>query len=264
MTHFLRALFLAGTVTMAASAMMLHQSSAATTQPTIVLVHGAFADASSWNGVIASLQKKGYTVVASANPLRSLKVDSNRVADVLKDIKGLIVLVGHSYGGAVINNAATGNSNVKALVYVAGFAPDVNETAAELSSRFPGSTLGDAQAPPVPQTDGSVDLYIQPVKFHAQFAADLGEKEAQLMAATQRPFSTVALNDKSDAPAWKTIPSWFIIGTLDKNIPAAVQEFMAKRASAKTIVKVKGASHVVMVSNSNAVVKLIEDAANAK
>jgi pimeloyl-ACP methyl ester carboxylesterase len=264
MTHFLKTLLLAGTVVLGASAMTTHQSSAATTHPTIVLVHGAFADASSWNGVISGLQKQGYTVIATANPLRSLNVDSNQVASLLKGIKGPVVLVGHSYGGAVITNAATGNSNVKALVYVSGFAPDLNETAAELSNRFPGSTLSDALAPPVAQPDGNVDLYIQQSKFRAQFAADLGEKEAQLMAATQRPITAAALNEKSAAPAWKTIPSWFIFGTSDKNIPNAAQAFMAKRAGSKEVVEIRGASHVVMVSNPNAVVKLIEDAANAK
>jgi pimeloyl-ACP methyl ester carboxylesterase len=264
MTHFLNTLFLAGTVMMGASAMATHQSSAATTRPTIVLVHGAFADASSWNGVISGLQKRGYTVIATANPLRSLKIDLSQVASLLEGIKGPVVLVGHSYGGAVITNAATGNSNVKALVYVAGFAPDLNETAVDLSSRFPGSTLGDALAPPVAQPDGSVDLYIQQGKFHSQFAADLSQKEAQLMAATQRPVTTAALNEKSATPAWKTIPSWFIFGTLDKNIPTAALVFMANRAGAKEVVEVKGASHVVMVSNPDTVVRLIEDAANAE
>jgi pimeloyl-ACP methyl ester carboxylesterase len=244
MTHFLKTLLLAGTVVLGASAMTTHQSSAATTHPTIVLVHGAFADASSWNGVISGLQKQGYTVIATANPLRSLNVDSNQVASLLKGIKGPVVLVGHSY--------------------VSGFAPDLNETAAELSNRFPGSTLSDALAPPVAQPDGNVDLYIQQSKFRAQFAADLGEKEAQLMAATQRPITAAALNEKSAAPAWKTIPSWFIFGTSDKNIPNAAQAFMAKRAGSKEVVEIRGASHVVMVSNPNAVVKLIEDAANAK
>jgi pimeloyl-ACP methyl ester carboxylesterase len=264
MTHFLKALFLAGTVVVGASAMAIRQTSASTAQPTIVLVHGAFADASSWNGVISGLQKQGYTVIATANPSRSLKGDSGQVASVLKEIKGPVVLVGHSYGGAVITNAATGNSNVKALVYVAGFAPDLNETAVELSSRFPGSTLGGTLAPPVALLDGNVDLYIQQSKFHSQFAADLGQQEAQLMAATQRPVTSAALNEKSAAPAWKTIPSWFIFGTLDKNIPLAALEFMAKRADSKEAVVIEGASYVVMVSNPNAVVKLIEDAANAK
>jgi pimeloyl-ACP methyl ester carboxylesterase len=264
MTYFLRTLFLAGTVIMGASAMATHHSSAATTHPTIVLVHGAFADASSWNGVIASLQKRGYTVIATANPLRSLKGDSDQVVDLLKGIKGPVVLVGHSYGGAVISNAAAGNSSVKALVYVAGFAPDTNETAAGLSGQFPGSSLGKALAPPVPLRGGGTDLYIQQSKFHAQFAADVGAKEAELMAATQRPVTAAALNENSTTPAWKTIPSWFIFGALDKNIPAAAQQFMAKRAGAKAIVEIKGASHVVMVSHPNAVAKLIEDAAEAK
>jgi pimeloyl-ACP methyl ester carboxylesterase len=174
-----------------------------------------------------------------------------------------VVLVGHSYGGNVITNAATGKNNVKALVYVSGFAPDVGESAGTLSEKYPGSTLGPTLAPPTPLSDGQKDLYIDQSKFHDQFAADLPAAQSKLMAVGQRPVTEAALNEGSGAPAWKNIPSWFIYGGRDKNIPPAVQPYMAKRAGAKRIVEVPGASHVVMTSHPDAVVKLIEEAASA-
>ena len=230
---------------------------------TIVLVHGAFAESSSWNAVIPKLSARGYNVVAAANPLRSLKTDAEFVASVVASIKGPVVLVGHSYAGAVITNAANGNGNVKALVYVDGFAPEEGESALGLSGKFPGSTLGGALAPPVPLANGGKDIYIDGAKFRQQFAADVADGEAKLMFATQRPITEAALNEASAAPAWKTIPSWFIHGTLDKNIPPEALVFMAKRAGAKEIVEVKGASHVVMVSHPDKVAQLIERAAAA-
>jgi pimeloyl-ACP methyl ester carboxylesterase len=233
-------------------------------KPTVVLVHGAFADSSSWNGVIKILEKDGYPVIAASNPLRSLKGDASSVADLLASIKTPVVLVGHSYGGPVISEAAYGNANVKALVYVAGVAPDAGESTADLSGRFPGGTLGPTLAAPVPLADGGKDLYIQQDKFHAQFAADVPDADARLMAATQRPVTEAALNEKSTEPAWKTIPSWFVWGDKDKNIPPQAQVFMAQRAHAKKAVAVKGASHVVMVSNPKVVAELIESAAMAK
>jgi len=237
---------------------------AAEAKPTVVLVHGAFADSSSWDGVTAKLEKDGYTVIGAANPLRSVKGDAAAVASVLKSVSGPVILVGHSYGGSVISAAAVGASNVKALVYVAAFAPDSGETAVGLSGKFPGSTLGPALAPPVPLADGGKDLYIQQAKFHDQFAADVPEAKARLMAAGQRPITDAALNEASPAPAWKTIPSWHIYGKADKNIPAAALEFMAKRANAKKTIAVDGASHVVMTSHPAEVAKLIEEAASAK
>lgn len=233
-------------------------------KPTVVLVHGAFADSSSWDGVTAKLEKDGYTVIGAANPLRSVKTDAASVAAVLKSVNGPVVLVGHSYGGSVISAAATGASNVKALVYVAAFAPEAGETAVGLSGKFPGSTLGPTLAPPVALADGGKDLYIQQSKFHDQFAADLPEAKARLMAAGQRPITDAALNEASPAPAWKTIPSWFIYGKADKNIPAASQDFMAKRANSKKTIVIDGASHVVMTSHPAEVAKLIEEAATAK
>ncbi len=232
------------------------------TTPTIVLVHGAFADASSWNGVIPSLLEQGYPVVAAANPLRSVQGDADYVTSVLAGISGPIVLVGHSYGGFVISNAATGNDNVKALVYVAAFAPDAGESAGDLAAKFPGSSLAEALAPN-PLSDGSVDLSIQLGPFWQQFAADVPEEQATLMAATQRPVTEAALTDASGEPAWKSIPSWFVYGELDKNIPAATVAFMAERAGAKAAVEVPGASHVVMISQPQAVTDVILAAVNA-
>ncbi|WP_282382849.1 MULTISPECIES: alpha/beta hydrolase [unclassified Pseudomonas] len=237
---------------------------AAPVKPTVVLVHGAFADSSSWNGVVKILEKDGYPVIAAANPLRSVKSDAQSVADVLASVKNPVVLVGHSYGGPVISEAAYGNANVKALVYVAAFAPEKGETAAELSGRFPGSTLGPTLSAPVELADGGKDLYIQQDKFHDQFAADVSPADAKLMAATQRPVTVAALNEAATEPAWKTVPSYFVYGDQDKNIPAQALAFMAERAHSKQTVVVKGASHVVMVSNPKAVASLIETAAAAK
>ncbi|MBH3445050.1 MULTISPECIES: alpha/beta hydrolase [Pseudomonas] len=236
---------------------------AAPVKPTVVLVHGAFADSSSWNGVVKILEKDGYPVIAAANPLRSVKGDAQSVADVLASVKTPVVLVGHSYGGPVISEAAYGNANVKALVYVAAFAPEKGETAAELSGRFPGSTLGPTLSAPVELADGGKDLYIQQDKFHEQFAADVSPADAKLMAATQRPVTVAALNEAATEPAWKTVPSYFVYGDQDKNIPAQALAFMAERAHSKQTVVVKGASHVVMVSNPKAVASLIETAAAA-
>lgn len=231
--------------------------------PTVVLVHGAFAESSSWDQVTTRLLARNYPVVAVANPLRGLKSDSQYVAAVLTSIPGPIVLVGHSYGGAVITNAAVGNGNVKALVYVSGLAPDLGETAGALVARFPGSTLGPTLAPPVVLPDGGKDLYIQRDKFRAQFAADVPEGPAALMFATQRPVVESAFDEAAGTPAWRSIPSWFIFGQLDKNIPAAAHAFMARRAGAKEAVEVKGASHVVMVSHPDEVAEMIERAARS-
>lgn len=230
-------------------------------KPTIVLVHGAFADSSSWNGVVASLKKGGYTTVAVANPLRSVSNDARVVSDVVASIGGPVVLVGHSYGGQVISNAAQGRANVKSLVYVAAFAPDAGEAAAELASKFPGGTLGEALAPPVELSDGGVDLYIDQAKFHDQFAHDVPAETAVLMAVGQRPITEAALTEKSGEPAWKSLPSYFVYGNGDKNIPAEALGFMADRARSRTTVVVEGASHVVMVSNPRVVADLIEEAA---
>ncbi|EJM24273.1 MULTISPECIES: alpha/beta fold hydrolase [Pseudomonas] len=236
---------------------------AQTAKPTVVLVHGAFADASSWNGVAKILEKDGYTVIAAANPLRGVKSDGAAVSALLSSIQSPVVLVGHSYGGNVISDAANDHANVKALVYVSAFAPEAGETVAGLAGKFPGSTLGPTLAPPVALADGGKDLYIQQSKFHDQFAADVPAAQAALMAATQRPVTEAALNEQSGTPAWKHIPSWYIYGDKDKNIPPQAMAFMAKRADAKAVEVVKGGSHVVMVSNPAPVARLIEKAAAA-
>lgn len=237
---------------------------AASPKPTIVLVHGAFADASSWNGVIAKLVSRGYPVVAAANPLRSVQGDAAYVAGILKSIAGPKVLVGHSYGGSVISTAANADPLVKALVYVAAFAPDVGETAAGLSGKFPGSSLGPTLGAPVALADGGKDLYIQLDKFPAQFAADMPKATATLMAVTQRPITEAALNEPSGAPAWKNVPTWFVHGGKDLNIPPAALAFMAERAKSRKTVVIDSASHVVMTSHPAEVASLIELAASAK
>jgi pimeloyl-ACP methyl ester carboxylesterase len=232
-------------------------------KPTIVLVHGAFADSSSWNGVIKRLQHDGYPVLAPANPLRGLTSDANYLNGFLKSVHGPVVLVGHSYGGAVISQAAAGNPEVKALVYIAAFTPEVGESALELSNKFPGSTLGSTlnSVPfPLPGGGSGTDLYIKTDKFHDQFAADVPTSVTDLMAATQRPIAASALEEKATEAAWKTIPSWSLIATEDYNIPPASQRFMADRAHAHTV-EVK-ASHAVSVSQPAVVTRLVEQAAH--
>ena len=254
---------IAGGLLLAAAALP-PAAQAQTAKPTVVLVHGAFADSSSWNGVIAILERDGYTVVAAPNPLRGVRADADVVGDLVKSIEGPVVLVGHSYGGSVISEAAEGAPNVKALVYVAAFAPDAGETALGLTGKFPGSTLAPALAAPVKLTSGGNDLYILQARFHDQFAADVPAAEARLMAAGQRPVAEAALGEASTAPAWKHLPSWFVYGDKDRNIPPAALAFMADRAKSRGTVVVKGASHVVMVSNAPAVAGLIEKAATAR
>jgi len=227
--------------------------------PTVVLVHGAFADASSWSGVIPKLQAEGYEVVAVANPLRGLASDAAYVSNIIKGIPGPVVLVGHSYGGAVISNAAVGNDNVKALVFVAGFAPDTGESAFGINGKFPGSILGDAIAP-TPLGDGKNDLYIKQAGFRAPFAADLPEAQVKVAAATQRPITDAAGNEPSGGAAWKTLPSWFIYGSGDMAIPPATHAFMAERARSRHTEVVKGASHLVMLSHPAEVAKMIREA----
>lgn len=234
---------------------------AANEKPVIVLVHGAFADASSWNGVIDILEADGYAVVAAANPLRSVRGDADYVGEIVGSIAAPVVLVGHSYGGLVISEAANGHPNVRSLVYVAAFAPDAGETGLGLSGKFPGSTLGATLAPPVPLPDGGSDLYIQQDKFPAQFAADVATAQARLMAATQRPIAQAALSEPALEPAWKHLPAWFVYGDGDLNIPPQAQAFMAQRARSRETQVVAGASHVVMVSHPATVAKIIETAA---
>lgn len=232
-------------------------------KPTIVFSHGAFADSSGWGDIISTLRALDYPVLATSNPLRGVKYDSDYTAATLKSVKGPIVLVGHSYGGMVINGAASGNNQVKALVFVSAFAPEVGESAGDLSAKFPGGTLGPTLAPPVPLPDGTSDLYIQFDKFRAQFCADIPEPAAWRMAVTQRPCTENALSDKATNVAWKNIPSWFVWGELDKNIPAASHRFMAERAKAREALEIKGASHVAFIANADTVAGVILQAAKS-
>ena len=247
------------------TAIVSAQTSPAPAQrPTIVLVHGAFAESSSWNPVIQKLLSDGYKVIAVANPLRGVKSDAAYLSSAISSMPGPLVLVGHSYGGEVISGVTDPSAKVRALVFVSGLAPDIGESASMILARFPGSTLGPTLAPPVPLPDGGKDLYILPAKFHAQFAADLSDGDAAEMAVTQRPIEAAAFDECAVAAEWKTVPSWFIYGSLDKNIPPSAHSFMAKRAHARETVEIQGSSHVVMLSHSSDVIAIIERAALAK
>ena len=238
-----------------------------TVKPTIVLVHGAWADGSSWSAVIRILQDQGYTVYATPNPLRGLASDSAYIASFLKTIAGPIILVGHSYGGAVITNAATGNPNVKALVYVDGFAPAQNETLGQLLATPPpagavGSCLGGDPTTVfnfVPLAGGDFDLYIKPSLFPTCFANTIPADQAAVLAAVQRPGAASGFAEKSGVPAWKSVPSWYVLGTLDKVIPPYVQLFMAQRAHS-TIIQIR-APHPSMITQPDQVARVIEQAA---
>jgi pimeloyl-ACP methyl ester carboxylesterase len=229
--------------------------------PTVVLVHGAFAESSSWDGVVDQLHDQGLEVVAAANPLRSVAGDAAAVSDLVASIDGQVILVGHSYGGMVVSNVRADDGKIAGLVYIAAFAPDAGESAFSLAGLFPGSTLGDA-VQPVPRSDGTTDLYIAPEKFHDQFAADLPAELTWRMAATQRPVAQEALLEASgDQPLWRELPSWFLFGEQDRNIPAALERHMAQRAQAKRSIEVPGASHAVGVSHAVATAHLIAEAA---
>jgi pimeloyl-ACP methyl ester carboxylesterase len=230
------------------------------TEPVVVLVHGAFAESASWNGVIERLSARGVTAIAVANPLRSLDGDAAYVRDVIASIDGPVVLAGHSYGGQVITEAATGNGQVKALVYVSAFAPDQGESALALTGRFPGSTLGGAVLGK-PLTAGGTELAIDVAKFPGQFAADVEPAVAALMAATQRPVAEAALTaGLVGEPAWRAVPSWHVWGDADRNIPAEAMRFMAERAGARSAVEVPGAGHALTVSQPGPVADAILEA----
>jgi pimeloyl-ACP methyl ester carboxylesterase len=231
---------------------------------TVVLVHGAFADASSWNGVIERLQAKGISVTAPANPLRGITADSAYTAAVFEQIEGPVVAVGHSYGGAVITNAATNARNVVGLVYVAAFAPDEGETLGAVEASSKDSILNSALVPrQYPTTDGesATEFYIDPAKAHDAFAGDLSDQQAALIAATQRPVADAAFGEPNGAPAWKHLPSWTVLATGDRAAGTDVVRSMAERAGAK-ITEVDG-SHVIMVSQPEAVTNVILDAVAA-
>jgi len=255
---------LAGSAVVTAGALLNTPAAQAATaapsaKPTIVLVHGAFADASGWNGVAARLLHDGYPVIAPANPLRGVSTDAAYLTSVLATIGGPIVLVGHSYGGMVITNAATGNPNVRALVYVAAFAPDRGETLIDLQNRYPGSRLTEAALDFRPYSEGLVDAYIKRDAFPKVFAGDLPKTTAQLMWTGQRPADLRALGEPSGAPAWTSIPAWYLAARDDQVLPVAAQRFMAQRAGAR--VREIDASHVAMISQPTAATDLIKRAA---
>ena len=235
-----------------------------TESPTIVLVHGAFAESASWNPVIEQLQSRAFDVVAVANPLRSVAGDAAYLRDVIDGIGTPVILVGHSYGGMVITEAAASCDSVVGLVYVAAFAPEAGESAFDLSTKFTGSTLGDALVA-YPVCSGGNELVIDRSRFHEQFAADVPADQATLMAATQRPVTQAALSDglASADPAWRHLPSWFVFGELDLNIPVELNRFLAERAGSKGTAEIPGASHAISVSNPDIVAATIVDAATA-
>lgn len=233
-------------------------------KPTVVLVHGAFAESASWTGVVEQLQRNAVPVVAVANPLRSVPGDAAYVRDVIAAISTPVVLVSHSYGGMVITEAAAGNDKVVGLVYVCAFAPEHGESAFQLSTMFPGSTLGEALAA-YPVATGGNELAIRADAFHHQFAADVSPTRAAIMCATQRPVTQIALDAglPTDTPAWRSIPSWFVFSDQDLNIPAALHRFMAERAGAKGVREVAGASHALSVSRPDVVTASILEAVSA-
>jgi len=228
-------------------------------KPTIVLEHGAWADGSSWSGVVTRLQKDGYTVDVPPNPLRGVDSDSAYLASYLATVPGPVVLVGHSYGGFVTTNAAAGDKNVKALVYVDAYIPAQGDTLNSLTSQFPGSQITPAALNFVPSPGGVTDVYVKPSLFRGILANDLPARQAAELAATQRPIAASALTEVSGPPAWASIPSWAVIGTADHAIPPAAQESMAARAHA-TVTKIN-ASHLSLISHPGEVTKVIEEAA---
>ncbi len=233
-------------------------SASTTARPTVVIVHGAFADASGWNDVIGRLRRARYPVIAPANPLRGVRADAAYIKSVLATVPAPVVLVGHSYGGMVITNAAAGAPNVRALVYLAAIASDEGESQKDIFARFPGSHLGPSTilTRPFP---GGVDQYIDRGSFRDVFAADQPPSVAATMAATQRPLAQAATTEESGPAAWRTLPSWYMVAKNDHAIPPAAERFMAKRAHAHTV-EVES-SHDVMVSHPAAVTRLILEAA---
>jgi pimeloyl-ACP methyl ester carboxylesterase len=249
----------ASTATHAAALSGASTSSASTAaKPSIVLVHGAWGDSSSWDGVVTRLQAAGYTVYVPPNPLEGLTYDSATLRDFLDTISGPVVLVGHSYGGAVITNAATGDPNVKALVYDDAFIPGQGQTVGQLVNAVPGTCVNDANLTLVPYPGapaGAEDAYIKQSAFPGCMAGGLPAAEASMLAAEQRPLTTLALTQASAVPAWKTVPSWAIVGTADHAIPPAEQLTMARAAGAH-ITEIN-APHLSMITNPGAVTRVI-------
>ncbi|WP_378148340.1 alpha/beta fold hydrolase [Cnuibacter sp. UC19_7] len=229
-------------------------------QPTVVLVHGAFAESASWNGVVERLQAEGLPVLAVANPLRGLAADAEYLRTVIDHIDGPVVVAGHSYGGSVLSEATEGAENVRALVYIASFQLEPGESTGELAAKFPGGVLGTALSPAAFTFGGfsGDDLYIEQDRFNEIFASDVPASTAALLAATQRPIAASALADTATKAGWKTIPSWAMITLRDLAIPADSMRFMAERAGSRSVEI--DASHAVTVSQPGAVADLILEA----
>ena len=214
-----------------------------------------------WNGVVARLADAEVRTIAFANPLRSVAGDAAALSDLLREIDGPVVLVGHSYGGQVITNVDPTAAVVAAAVYVCAFAPEPGESAADLAAQFPGSTLGETLWP-VPRGTGETDLYIAAPRFHTQFCADVNPHTAALMAATQRPITQAALEEPSGEHClWRDTHSYFVIGKEDRNIPAAAQRWMAERAGSRRTVEIADGSHAVAVAQPGPVADLVLAAA---
>lgn len=230
--------------------------------PTIVLVHGAFAESASWDGVIDPLRNAGHPVIAAANPLRGVAADARAVSDVVRCVEGPVVLAAHSYGGAVMSNVDADCGDIVGLVYVNAFAPDAGETCFALAGKFPGSMLGETTLRPVPRSDGTTDLYIVRERFGELFCADVPAAQAARLGVTQRAATQEALVEPTgERPLWNEVPSCFLIGDADRIIPPALQHYMAERAGSRRTVEIPGASHGATVSQPRAVAELILDAA---
>lgn len=224
------------------------------TKPTIILVHGAFADATGWQKVIPLLEEKGFNVVAVQNPLKSIADDVATTKRMIASQTGDVVLVGHSYGGVIISGAGAGESKVKALVYIAAFAPDAGEKIGELIAQFPPSSLPTAIVP-----DSAGYLYIDRAKFHEVFAQDVSKTESYVMAATQKPVAGASFGEPLAAAAWNTVPSWYVVSAQDRAINPDLERFFAKRMKATT--SELAASHVSFISQPAEIAKVIEAAA---
>ena len=232
-------------------------------KPTVILIHGAYGESSSWDGVVEPLLGQGHSLISFANPLRGVKSDAALLSALVDSVEGPVVLVGHSYGGAVLTNVRTRPDHVVALVYIGAFALEAGESAADASALVPGSTLSETLQS-VPLADGTTDTYIVHEKYHHQFCADLPDERAALMAVSQRPVTAEALNEASgDDPLWRSVPSWFLVGELDRNIPVGAHHIMAERAGARRTVEIAGASHVVGISHPDETLQIILEAVEA-
>lgn len=232
--------------------------------PTIIFVHGAYAESASWDGVLDRLAGDGHRLIAFANPLRGLASDTALLTDLVRSVDGPVVLVGHSYGGAVLTGVPADAGDIAAAVYVGAFALATGESPGDASALVPGSTLGETQVL-VSLAGGGTDTYIDPERYHHQFCADLPAVKAARMAVTQRPVTVAALSEPLGGPAlWETVPSFFVFGGQDRNIPVGAHRIMAERAGARRTVEIPGASHVVGISHPDELTALVREAASAR